>query len=147
MLYYEDMQLHAPRRSQPYTVAKDETIAFAMQWDPQPYHTDEEAAKQWPLGLTASGLHTMAIAVKLINSLSTEPAAVVAGLGWDEVRMLAPVRPGDRLHAVTWLDSKRESASKPGFGILGTVVELHNQDDVVVLRYRISSLIMKKPQE
>lgn len=145
MLYYEDLLLHQPQRSQPYTVSKEEVIAFATQWDPQPYHVDEEAAKQWPLGLTASGLHTVAIAVKLINALAREPAAVVAGLGWDEVRMLGPVRPGDTLYAVTWLDSKRESNSKPDMGILSTTVELHNQRDEVVLRYRIASLAMKRP--
>lgn len=145
MLYYEDMLPGNPRRSADYTLGKEEIIAFARQWDPQPYHIDEVAAADWPLGLTASGLHTVAIAVKLLNAMSSEPLAVVAGLGWDEVRMRAPVRPGDTLHATTWLHSKRESASKPGFGILVSAVELANQDGTVVLSYRISSLIMKRP--
>ncbi|TNF35914.1 MAG: acyl dehydratase, partial [Gammaproteobacteria bacterium] len=48
MIYYEDIELNQPRESATYVVDKDELIAFAKQWDPQPFHTDEEAAKHYP---------------------------------------------------------------------------------------------------
>ena len=145
MLYFEDIHLNREHKSSEYVIGKDEIIAFAKQWDPQPYHIDEEEAKKWPLGLTASSIHSYAICSKLANAMIGEPTAAVAGLGVDEMRMPVPVRPGDRLHAVSFIDSKRDSKSKPDMGIVTSVTKLINQKGEVVLSYKTSSLIYKKP--
>ena len=148
MLYFEDIELNDPQTSASYTIGKEEIMVFAREWDPQPFHTDEEEAKKWPLGLTASSLHSYAISTKLLTTMDhMEPAAVVAGLGVDEMRMPLPVRPGDTLTAVCYISAKRESKSKPDMGIITSTNELKNQNDEVVLSYKTSSLIMKRPQE
>jgi len=146
MLYFEDIQLNNEHKSQSYVIDKDEIIAFAKKWDPQPFHTDEEEAKKWPLGLTASSVHSYAICTLLANTMIGEPAAAVAGLGVDEMRMPAPVRPGDSLHCVSFIESKRESKSKPDMGIITSVTRLVNQEGEVVLSYKSSGLILKKPK-
>jgi acyl dehydratase len=145
MLYFEDIQLNQEHRSETYVVSKEEIIAFAKQWDPQPYHIDEEEAKKWPLGLTASSIHSYAICSKLANAMIGEPTAAVAGLGVDEMRMPAPVRPGDQLHALSLVDSKRDSKSKPNMGIITSLTKLVNQKGEVVLSYKTSSLIFRRP--
>ncbi len=145
MRYFEDIELNQLRESREITLEKDQIINFAKEWDPQPFHIDEVIASQWPLGLTASGVHTIALSVKLSNELKTQELAVVAGLGWDEVRLPAPVRPGDRLRVKNYTIEKRESKSKPDRGIMRTKIEVWNQNNEIVLSYILSSLIMKRP--
>jgi len=144
VLYYEDIELNSPKISEPYVVKKEEVMSFASQWDPQPFHISEEEASKWPLGLTASSVHTIAISVKLSTSMNNLDTAVVAGLGWDEVRMPNPVRPGDALRVKAFVASKRESQSKPALGIITSRVEVYNQDDELVLSYNISSMVLKQ---
>lgn len=93
MHYFEDIELNAVRKSGSHCVTSQEIIDFASQWDPQPFHTDEEEAKNWPLGFCAFSLHTMAISIRLTNDASDVSHAVVGGLGWDDVRMSLPVGP------------------------------------------------------
>lgn len=147
MLYYEDIQLNQEHVSRVYTVEKEEIIEYAKQWDPQPFHIDEEEAAKWPLGLTASGLHSHAITNKLASEISSEPIAIVAGLGLDEMRRPTPLRPGDQVHAVCFVESKRESKSKPEFGVITSLDKLLNQNGEVVISYRSSSLVKKRPLE
>ena len=58
MLYFEDIQLNVRQESTSTTLTKEEIISFAKEYDPQPFHIDEEAAKDYPFGLIASGAHT-----------------------------------------------------------------------------------------
>lgn len=145
MLYFEDLELNVRRQSAPCTITKDEIIAFATQWDPQPYHIDEEAAKQWPLGLSASTIHSYAISNRLAMSIATEPLAAAAGLGVDNMRTPHPVKPGDELHVESYFAAKRESASKPGMGVVTSVIELYNQNQTLVFRYETTTLVMRRP--
>jgi acyl dehydratase len=144
MIFYEDVMLNQEEKSREYTIEKEEIISYAKQWDPQPFHIDEEEAAKWPLGLTASSLHSYAIANKLGMEISSEPPAMVAGLGVDEMRMTAPVKPGDQLHVVRYIESKRESKSNPSVGIVTSMKKLINQNGEVVISYKTSSLIKKK---
>ena len=145
MRYYEDVELNEVRISASHSVTADEIIDFARQWDPQPFHVDEEEAKNWPLGFCASSLHTMAIGVRLTNDANNTSHAVVGGLGWDEVRLHIPVRPRDVLHVRSYACSKRESSSKPDKGIVQSAFEVINQDDKVVMSYKIASMMFKRP--
>jgi len=145
MLYFEDINLNEKQYSREYLIGQEEIIEFASQWDPQPFHVDLEEAKKWPMGLIASSVHSYAISIKLSREMLSEPPAAVAGLGTDEMRMLEPVRPGDRLRLCGYIESKRESVSKPDMGIITAVNELLNQNNQIVLSYKTSSLILKKP--
>ena len=77
----------------------------------------------------------------------SEPAAMVAGLGVDEMRMSAPVKPGDQLHVVRYMESKRESKSNSSVGIVTSMKKLINQNGEVVISYKTSSLIKKIADE
>jgi acyl dehydratase len=148
MRYYEDIVIGQHTKTREYYVSKDELIGFAKEWDPQPFHIDEEAAKNWPTGLIGSSVHSYAIINKLFTEVSagSDPIAMVAGLGIDEWRTPNPLRPGDSVHAVAYVESKRESSSKPNLGILTSVSKLVNQNGDVILSYKSNGLVMKRPQ-
>ena len=146
MMYFEGVEINKEAVSPEYTITKEEIISFAKKWDPYQFHTDEEEAKKWPLGLTASSIHSYAICSMLANKISTEWPAVIAALGVDEMRMHAPVRPGDVLHCVSSVVSKRESKSKPDCGIVTALNKLVNQKGETALSYKVSSLILKNPE-
>ena len=147
MLYYEDIELEREHKSADYHVDKDELINFAKQWDPQPFHIDEEAAKHYPTGLIGTSVHSYAILTKLQTEMDIEQPAVVAGLGIDEWRTPNPLRPGDTVHAVGRIIAKRESSSKPNLGIITSISTLYNQKGDVILTYKSTGLILKRPAE
>ena len=96
---FDDLAVGMRFKSQEKVVTPEDIKRFASEFDPQPYHLDEAAAEQTPLkGLAASGWHTAAIAMRLAVDLHPFGPHPLFGLGVDELRWLAPVRPGDRLH-------------------------------------------------
>ena len=145
MIYFEDIELNVRQESVSTTLSKEQIITFAEEYDPQPFHIDEEAAEEYPFGLIASGAHTYAISLKLWNGISTETVASIGGLGIDEMRLSHPVKPGDQLRVQTYNESKRESNSRPGYGILVSKVNVINQNDEIVLSYKTAALITKRP--
>jgi hypothetical protein len=85
--YFEDVEVGDSRKAGPYFISKDEIIQFARQYDPRPYHIDEEAAaRSLFAGLSASGAHTFAIYIFLTDKLQP-PIHALAGLGYDELRL------------------------------------------------------------
>jgi acyl dehydratase len=97
--WFDDLAVGMRFKSPEKAVTREEIIRFASEFDPQPYHLDEAAAEQTPLkGLAASGWHTAAIAMRLVVELRPFGPHPLLGLGVDELRWLAPVRPGDKLH-------------------------------------------------
>lgn len=145
MIYYEDLELNAEHKSDTYFVDKEKLIAFSKEWDPQPYHTSEEGAKQWGMALSGSSTMSYSILTKLQTEMSGEKPAVIAGLGIESWRTAHPLRPNDTVHAVSYVESKRESSSKPNLGVIVSVSKLMNANDEVILEYKSSGLIMKKP--
>src|SRR5262249_47600741 len=111
--YLEDYAAGQIYRSARMTIDKDQIIAFAGQFDPQPYHLDEEAAhKSVFSGLTASGWHTAALSMRLLVDSEFRPAHGILGVGVDELRWLRPVRPGDSLYVETEVLEVRPSKSE-----------------------------------
>ena len=97
--WFDDLALGMRFRSADRRVTADEIKRFAAEFDPQPYHLDEEAAKATPLkGLAASGWHTAAIAMRLMTDARPFGPHPLLGIGVDELRWLAPVRPDDVIH-------------------------------------------------
>lgn len=146
MLYYEDITIGTRIVGEDsYTVSAAEIKSFAGEWDPMPFHLDEELAKQSPLGrLFASSIHTVAIAVKLSHRLQRDELAVVAGLGWDDVRFPLPVCANDRLRVEAEVVSKRESRSKLDRGICVNQLSVFNQDNLLAVEIKIASLVLKR---
>ena len=132
MVYFEDIQRVVVGST--FTVDRDEMVEFAQRWDPQPFRIGDEAGNAAFGHVTAPGVFVLAVKIQLLHQLP-EPLAVIAGLGYDELRFHAPVRPGDelRLHQ-EWL-ANRESESKPDRGIANSRVSLINQDGVTVMSH------------
>ena len=106
--YFEDIEVGDSRKAGPYFVSKAEIIQFAKQYDPRPFHIDEEAAARSVFaGLSASAAHTFAIFISLSNKYQP-PFRAVAGLGYDELRLPNTVRPGDELYLESTALEKRE---------------------------------------
>jgi acyl dehydratase len=115
-------------------VSADEIVAFAREFDPQPFHIDEEAARAATGGLIASGWHTCALLLRMNCDAFLTRAAVVDEPGIQEVRWERPTRPGDRLHV-----RRRTLVSRPRDGRTGEVefhYEVVNQDGLVAMTQR-----------
>ena len=133
-LYWEDLQPGQVHELGSRAVSEEEIVAFARQWDPQPFHVDPEAAKGSPFGgLIASGWHTGAMWMRLyVDSLLGGDAAM-GSPGIEELRWLAPVRPGDTLQGrLTVLDAT-PSERRPDRGTVRIRGEMVNQDGVTVM--------------
>lgn len=148
MEYFEDMQVGTVRESpEAYELRADEIIEFCSKWDPLPFHIDEAAAAASPVGkLFTSAIHTVAIAIRLGHQLQTEETATEIGLGWDEVRFLAPACAGDRLRVRGECIETRESQSRPHLGIVGSRISVLNQRDEIVVSFKAAALIRRRPQ-
>jgi acyl dehydratase len=147
MKFYEDMPIGlsaAPAAR--FTFTAEAIKSFASEWDPMPFHVDEEAARQSPVGkLFATSIHTIAASVKLNHTAMTEPMAVIAGLGWQDVRFPLPVCAGDTIRVHSEVVDRRESQSKPDRGIVTSQISVFNQHDQRVAEYKILTLILKRP--
>jgi acyl dehydratase len=147
MKYYEDIavgQKFAYPAHHDLTAA--EIIRIAAEWDPQPFHLDEAAAKQSIFGgLVASSVHLFAITNRLCHS-DEEKWATVSALGMREIKNHAPARPGDRLTARSICLDKRPSASRPGLGIVEFDVQLLNQKGEVLYSYVSAALLRMRSQ-
>ncbi|WP_142804353.1 MULTISPECIES: MaoC family dehydratase [Tepidiphilus] len=132
--YWEDFVPGSVQEVGGVEVTKEAIIEFARQYDPQPFHVDEEAARQSPYGgLIASGWHTCALAMRMICDAFMLEAASVGSPGIDNLRWLKPVRPGDVLRVRLTVLEARPLASKPGIGLVRHRWEVLNQNDEVVM--------------
>ena len=144
MLYYEDLRVGEVRELGSHQVSRDELVGFARAWDPQPFHVDEEAARETVFGgLTASSCHTYSISA-LITSRSESKVAAAAMMGLS-LRFPEPVRPGDDLVLHNVPLEKRLSASKPGHGIVRSETTLTNAKGARVLVMDSTYLVRCRP--
>lgn len=137
MRYFEDMVIGTrTRASRTYKVTREEVIEFAMKYDPQPFHLDDDAAKTTFFGrLSASGWHTGAMVMRMMVDTwkDTEPSAGLGSPGIDELRWVKPVYPGDELSVEMELIDKRRSKSRPDMGLTKTRQTVTNQNGEVVM--------------
>ena len=132
-LFFEDFAAGQVYELGSRTVTEDELVDFARQWDPQPFHVDPEAAKQSVFGgLIASGWQTGAIWMRMYVDTVLGSAAR-GSPGIEELRWLAPVRPGDRLSGRLTVLEATPSATKPDRGTIRIRAEMVNQDGVTVM--------------
>jgi acyl dehydratase len=118
-LYLEDLHVGDRFHSDAIEVTREDIIAFAREFDPQPFHLEEKAAERSVFKeLVASGWHTAAMSMKLFVTGGLKLAGGSVGLGVDELRWPQPVRPGDILRLETEILDMRSSKSKPDRGII-----------------------------
>jgi acyl dehydratase len=115
-----------------YEVTRDEIVEFARRYDPQPFHLDDDAAKNGMFGgLAASGWHVCAMAMRLIVDGLCNKAAAAGGAGVEECKWLRPVRPGDVLRMEAEVLETRAPASRPDIGFVRMRWELLNAEGPV----------------
>jgi acyl dehydratase len=144
--YFEDYTLGSTYECGSVSIDQASIIAFAKEFDPQPFHVDPVAAAAGPYaGLIASGWHTAALVMRLLveNYLAAESSLGSAGL--DELRWPHPVRPGDTLRVRATVVESRRSLSKPDRGIVKTMVEAANSGGATVMRATAINFILVRP--
>jgi acyl dehydratase len=127
------------------TVTEAELVEFARQWDPQPFHVDPEAAKESVFGgLIASGWQTGAMWMRMYVDTMLGSAAR-GSPGIEELRWLAPVRPGDTLTGRLTVLEATPSATKPDRGTIRIRGEMVNQDGVTVMAMTSRGHFWRRP--
>ena len=117
--YFEDFPEGLTLRYGPWRVEAGDIIAFAKEFDPQPFHLDQEAAKGSVLqGLSASGWHVCAVMNRMIINSYLGRAAGMGSFGIEEIKWLKPVYPGDALMLSSTVIKRRISAKRPEMGIV-----------------------------
>jgi len=149
MQYFEDIIVGATASFGCYEVTRDEVIAFAAKYDPQPFHLSDEAAAQTHFGrLSASGWHTCAMVMAMVvENLKANRQAGLGSPGIDTLKWLKPVYPGDVLRCETEVLEKRVSASRPDIGIYKGLMRVFNQDDVMVMTFVSNGLVQTRPAD
>ena len=146
MRYWEDFETGDEAEHGSHTITAEEIVEFAGRFDPQPFHTDAEAAAGGPFGgLIASGWHTAALYMGMHVRSQMNDSASMGSPGVEELRWLVPVRPGDVLTARSRIVDKWPSETNP---VRGTIVgehELVNQRGEVVMRMRARGHIARRP--
>ena len=110
------------------TVTAEAITAFAAEYDPQPFHLDDAAARRTVFGgLAASGWHTAAMTMRMLVESDFCPAGGIVGAGMDELRWPRAVHPGDELHIETEIVEVRPSRSRPEQGLVKARTTTFNQ--------------------
>jgi acyl dehydratase len=132
--YWEDLQPGSVRQLGSITVSAEEIKDFAQQYDPQPFHVDEEAGRHSIFGsLCASGWHTCALAMKLTVENFLSESASMGSPGLENLRWLKPVYPGDTLRLQYEITESRPLRKRTDTGLIRSNWEMFNQHDDQVL--------------
>ena len=146
LLYWEDLKDSGTVEMGSHTFTEAEIVAFARQFDPQPFHVDPDAAKQsFFKGLIASGWHTCCVAMRLMVDKYVSRAASLGSPGLDNIRWLAPVRAGDTITYRRVTIAARASESKPDIGLLQSRWEATNQRGEVVMTMEGWGMFRRRP--
>ncbi len=144
-LYLEDLAVGARFTSADHLVDAAQIKAFAQQFDPQPFHLDEEAAKDtFFAGLAASGWHTAALTMRLLVTSGIPLADGIIGAG-GELSWPRPTRPGDVLHVESEVLEITPSRSRPGRAMVAMVCETKNQNGEVLQRFTPKLVVHRRP--
>lgn len=144
--YLEDFAAGQVYRSNRMQVDKGQILAFASQFDPQPYHLDEEAARKSVFkGLAASGWHTAAVTMRLLVESEFQPADGILGVGLEELSWPRPVRPGDELRVESEVLEVRPSELRADRGLIRLRTTTINQNDQPVQIFTGNLLVPRRP--
>lgn len=147
--YYEDFAVGDESRFGSYEVTREEVIAFASAYDPQPFHLDDEIAKQSVFGaLCASGWHTCAMTMRMIvDNLMAEGVAGMGSPGVDQIRWKKPVFPGDILSVTSTVLEARPSASRPNLGLVKMEQRISNQAGETVMTLVSNVMLLRRESD
>jgi acyl dehydratase len=144
--YLEDFVVGQIFASGRLRIDADQIRKFAVEFDPQPFHLDEEAARNSIFqGLAASGWHTAAPTMRLLVGSELKPAGGLVGAGFDEFRWPRPVRPGDELRVESEVLEVRPSKSRPGQGLVKVRMTTLNQNGEAV-QILVANIVVPRRQ-
>ena len=139
--YLEDLPLGVRFDCGAFCFSRDEIVAFARQFDPQPFHIDDAAAERsYFKGLCASGVHTQAAAIGLLVRAIAD-VAVVAGGSLDQARFFVPVRAGRRYAVTAWWQETRVSARDPARGVAVLRGVAVGEDGAEVMAFGVTYIV------
>ena len=146
LIYFEDVQVGDTHRFGQYAVTRGEIIEYAQQFDPQPFHLDEEAARKSMFGgLIASGWHTGAMLMRMVCESAIPGHATNGAIGFDDLKWLKPVRPGDVLSVENVVVEKVESRSRRDIGVVKIAGRVLNQAGEAVMSLTSLVLYRRRP--
>ncbi len=144
-LYWEDFNIGQLGEFGRKRVSAEEIKEFAAAFDPQPMHLDEEAARATLVGgLCASGWHTCGMMMRIVADGFLLNSSSMGAPGVEEIRWLAPVRPGDELTVRATVLEKRASKSRPDLGFLDMFFEVLNGDGSCVMTSRTNLMLGRR---
>ena len=143
--FLEDLTVGQTFSSERHRIDAEEIKHFAEEFDPQPFHLDEQSARGTIFrGLAASGWHTAALTMRLVVQSEFKPAGGVIGASIDELRWPRPVRPGDELRVETEVLEIRPSKSRPEQGIVKVRVTTLNQAGEAVQIFTVNLVVLRR---
>jgi acyl dehydratase len=144
-LHFEDFHPGRVFEHGPRVVTREEILAFAAEYDPQPMHLDETAAQATLLGgLSASGWHACCLFMRMLADSFVLGSASMGSPGVDEVRWLIPIRPGDALRFRAEVQEVRPSRSRPEMGLVRFAFALINQSGQQAMTLSSSLMIARR---
>jgi acyl dehydratase len=143
--HFEDFAVGERFRTRGVTLTESMIVDFGLRYDPQPFHIDVEAARASHFGgLIASGFHTLALGFRMVTETGLLRAASLGSPGFDELRWLRPVRPGDTLSVELEVVGIQPSRSKPDRGIVRFAYRIRNQRGEDVLTFVAMQLLARR---
>jgi len=125
-----------------YHFSEEEIIEFASRWDPQPFHVDRVAAADSIFGgIVACSSHILTAAISIAATDDETGTAAVSALGFREIKLYSPVRPGDTVSSVEQVLETRLSKSHPGCGVVVFRNSIFNQREELVIRFEGAALV------
>jgi len=144
--YLEDLAPGQTFRSGRIRVDAERIRSFAAEFDPQPFHLDDQAARETIFGgLAASGWHTAAVSMRLLVDSEFRPAGGILGAGFEEFRWPKPVRPGDELQVIGEVLEVRPSKSRPSHGLVRFRTTTLNQRGESVQESVVTFIVPRRP--
>ncbi|MDQ6940277.1 MAG: MaoC family dehydratase [Verrucomicrobiota bacterium] len=148
LIYFDDLKVGERFRSEAFKIDEQAIKKFAREFDVQLFHLDPIAAEQSIFqGLSASGWHTAAVAMRLFTTGPLQFVGGAVGLGVDELRWPTAVRPNDTLQLETEILEMRPSKSNPQRAIIRIRNVMTNQNGEVVLSYMANAMVRRRPNE
>jgi acyl dehydratase len=143
--WFDDLEVGMRFKTGEATVSKEDIKRFAAEFDPQPFHLDDEAAKNTILrGLAASGWHTAAVAMRLAVEARPFGPHLIFGAAVDGLRWMIPVRPGDTLHLEGEVVELIPSRTKPQ-GVVRIKWTAYNQNGEAVYTFNPIGIVPSRP--
>ena len=143
--YFDDFDEGECFKTRGVTLTESMILDFALAYDPQPFHLDTEAARESLYGgLIDSGFQTLALGFRMVLETGVFRTSSMGSPGFDELRWLKPVRPGDTLRVEFEVTEKRPSSSKPDRGILRAAYRYVNQKGETVLTFTGMHLLRRR---